>query len=71
MPIYYRQRIYNLVPTKMKDSDFQLKQLYNDIVKLYNMGYTADEAALAWHSIDPSKDKTGILKEALYLARAS
>lgn len=71
LPIAYRQRIYNLVPTKMKDSDYQLKKLYEDIVKLYNMGYTADEAALAWYSIDPSKDKTWILKEALYLARAS
>ena len=71
LPIYYRQRIYNLVPTKMKDSDFQLQQLYKDIVRLYNMGYTADEAWLAWYSIDPSKDQTWILKEALYIARAS
>lgn len=71
LPIYYRQRIYNLVPTKMKDSDFQLKQLYKDIVKLYNMKFSADEAALAWYGIDPSKDKTGILKETLYTARAS
>lgn len=70
-PISYRQRIYNLVPTSLKNSDTELKNLYATAKTLYQKWYTADEAALTFYWLDIKKDKTWLMNNLLWIARSS
>lgn len=70
-PISYRQRIYNLVPTSLKNSDTELKNLYATAKTLYQKWYTADEAALTFYWLDIKKDKTWLMNSLLWIARSS
>lgn len=70
-PISYRQRIYNLIPATLKNSDTELKNVYNTAKQLYQAWYTADEAAMTFYWLDPRNDTTWLLKPLLMKARAS
>lgn len=48
IPISYEQKIYNLVPTSLKNSDTELKNLYSKSKQLYEAGKSAEEAALTF-----------------------
>lgn len=68
-PIYYRQRLYNLVPTQLKNSEVELKNLYDMAKILYKNNYSADQAALLFYWINLMKDKTGIWEDLVRIAR--
>lgn len=70
-PISYRQRIYNLIPATLKNSDTELKNVYKVAKTLYQNWYTADEAALTFYWLDVNKDKTGLLQKMVDVARSS
>lgn len=70
-PISYRQRIYNLIPATLKNSDTELKNVYNTAKQLYQAWYTADEAAMTFYWLDPRNDTTWLLKPLLMKARTS
>ena len=70
-PIAYRQRIYQLVPTMLKNSDEEKKTLYDTARRLYQAGYTADQAALTFYWLDLGQDSTGLLQSLIDVARAS
>lgn len=70
-PIDFRQRIYNLVPSTLKNSDAELKNLYEVAKDLYKAWYTADEASMVFYGLDPRSDNTGLLKPLIYYARMS
>ena len=70
-PISFRQRIYNLVPATLKNSDMELKNLYNTAKDLYVAWYSPDEAAMVFYGIDPRNDNSWLLKPLIYTARAS
>lgn len=70
-PISFRQRIYNLVPATLKNSDVELKNLYNTAKILYEAGYSADEASMVFYWLDPRNDKTWLLRPLINLARTS
>lgn len=57
IPISYEQKIYNLVPTSLKNSDTELKNLYTKAKQLYDTGMSAEDAALTflWFKIKESK----------------
>lgn len=70
-PLAYQQRIYNLIPATLKNSDTELKNVYTVAKTLYDAGYTADEAALTFYWLDVNKDKTGLLQVLVDKARSS
>lgn len=60
-PIVFRQRIYNLVPSTLKNSNVELENLYSIAKKLYEADYSADEAAMVFYGLDPRNDKKWLL----------
>lgn len=70
-PIAYRQRIYQLVPTMLKNSDEEKKTLYDTARRLYQAGYTADQAALTFYWLDLTSDSTWMLESLVDIARAA
>lgn len=70
-PIDFRQRIYNLVPATLKNSDTELKNLYRIAKDLYKAWYDADEAAMIFYWLDPRDDKTWLIKPLIYTARSA
>lgn len=70
-PIDFRQRIYNLVPATLKNSEVELKNLYDTAKILYQEWYTADEAAMIFYWLDPRNDNTQLLKPLLMKARVA
>lgn len=70
-PIDFRQRIYNLVPATLKNSDTELKNLYRIAKDLYKAWYSADEAAMIFYWLDPRDDKTWLVKPLIYTARTA
>lgn len=58
IPISYEQKIYNLVPTSLKNSDTELKNLYSKAKQLYQAGMTPEDAVLTFMGFKVSeKDK--------------
>lgn len=70
-PIDFRQRIYNLVPATLKNSNTELENLYTIAKQLYENWMTADEAAMIFYWLDPRNDKTKLLKPLLMKARVA
>lgn len=68
-PLYFRQRLYNLVPSTLKNSEVELKNLYDMAKRLYQANYTADEAALLFYWLDLSEDKTWLWRDLVRIAR--
>ena len=48
IPITYEQKIYNLVPTSLKNSDTELKNLYTKAKQLYEAGVSPEDAVLTF-----------------------
>lgn len=48
IPITYEQKIYNLVPTSLKNSDTELKNLYSKAKQLYESGMSPEDAVLTF-----------------------
>lgn len=58
IPISYEQKIYNLVPTSLKNSDTELKNLYSKAKQLYQAGMSPEDAVLTFMGFKVSeKDK--------------
>ena len=58
IPISYEQKIYNLVPTSLKNSDTELKNLYSKAKQLYKAGMSPEDAVLTFMGFKVSeKDK--------------
>ena len=70
-PISFRQRIYNLVPATLKNSDTELENLYGIAKDLYKAWYSANEASMVFYWLDPRDDKTWLLKPLVNIARAA
>ena len=70
-PISFRQRIYNLVPATLKNSEVELENLYKTAKILYKAWYSADEASMVFYGLDPRNDKTWLLRPLINIARAS
>lgn len=70
-PISFRQRLYNLIPATLKNSDTELKNLYEIAKELYVKWYNADEASMVFYWLDPRNDKTWLLRPLISIARAS
>lgn len=68
-PLVFRQRLYNLVPTQLKNSDKELQNLYDIAKDIYKAWYSADEASMIFYWVDPREDKTWMLKNLIYKAR--
>lgn len=68
-PLIFRQRLYNLVPTQLKNSEKELDNLYDIAKQLYKAWYTADEASMVFYWVDPRQDKTWMLKTLIYKSR--
>lgn len=68
-PLIFRQRLYNLVPTQLKNSEKELENLYDIAKQLYKAWYTADEASMVFYGVDPRQDKTWMLKTLIYKSR--
>lgn len=71
-PLAYRQVLYNLVPTKLKDNVAELENIYSTARELYKMNVSAEDAALLWYWVNPfTDDKTGLLSDIYLLARTA
>ena len=68
-PLIFRQRLYNLVPTQLKNSEKELENLYEIAKQLYKAWYSADEASMVFYWVDPREDKTWMLKNLIYKSR--
>ena len=68
-PLVFRQRLYNLVPTQLKNSDKELQNLYDIAKDLYKAWYTPDEASMVFYWVDPREDKTWMLRNLIYKSR--
>ena len=68
-PLVFRQRLYNLVPTQLKNSDKELQNLYDIAKDIYKAWYSADEASMIFYWVDPREDKTWMLKNLIYRSR--
>ena len=68
-PLIFRQRLYNLIPTQLKNSEKELDNLYEIAKQLYKAWYSADEASMVFYWVDPREDKTWMLKNLIYKSR--
>lgn len=57
-PIAFRQRIYNLIPATLKNSDAELKNLYETAKDLYLSWMSADDASLVFYWLNLWNDNT-------------